>query len=100
LAQGTTEIGAACMAGPASGHISTMTLARTTEMVLKLVVDGRRRVSPSDVVAALGFTPIEAASELRELARRGFVREVTGEAGEPEYEFDAATEDAARAELL
>jgi hypothetical protein len=70
-------------------------------MVLKLVVDVRRQVSPSDVVTELGFTPIEAASELRELARRGFLREVPQpDAGEPRYEFDPAMEDAARGELL
>jgi hypothetical protein len=92
------------MAGLASGNTSDMALARTTEMVLKLVIDERRRVAASDVVTELGFTPIEAASELRELARRGFVHEIPrasdGAAGEPVYEFDAATEDAARAELL
>jgi hypothetical protein len=82
-----------------------MALARTTEMVLKLVVDERRRVAASDVVAELGFTPIEAASELRELARRGFVHEVSnqsegGAAGAPVYEFDAGKEQAARAELF
>ena len=77
-----------------------MALPRTTQMVLRLAMAEQRAVDASDVQAELGFTPIQAASELRELARRGFLHEVTEEPGLPRYEFDAAAEDAARGELL
>jgi hypothetical protein len=83
-----------------------MPLARTSEMVLKLAVE-RGRVDAAAVEAELGFTRIEAGSELRELASRGFLFEIPRpdrgaerSSSEPLYEFDAGQEADARAELF
>ena len=50
-------------------------LSRPSRMVLKLALETRRPLDIAAVSDQLGFSAIQAESELRELTDRGFLRE-------------------------